>query len=215
MLAQHYNTQTKAKVRHFWHPGNFPFSAAYTCQSLLPLPAETHSFASCGSSSHHRNGRINGAISYLLWCSSAESQKKTWTVPGTSRAAQEESSIACLTECTFGLFLVRNLLTLNHCSILSGSRFLHGIRMPVSAHLSSPAQTAKDRHAYPFKKPKGLLSNICPSRKPHWVSVCPSYCPSHVLCPILTSRNELLWSLGKLEAIFQLRMLQFATCVMK
>lgn len=134
MLAQHYNTQTKAKVRHFWHPGNFPFSAAYTCQSLLPLPAETHSFASCGSSSHHRNGRINGAISYLLWCSSAESQKKTWTVPGTSRAAQEESGIACLTECTFGLFLVRNLLTLNHCSILSGPRFLHGIRMPVSAH---------------------------------------------------------------------------------
>lgn len=154
MLAQHYNTQTKAKVRHFWHPGNFPFSAAYTCQSLLPLPAETHSFASCGSSSHHRNGRINGAISYLLWCSSAESQKKTWTVPGTSRAAQEESSIACLTECTFGLFLVRNLLTLNHCSILSGPRFLRGIRMSVSAHLSSPAQTAKDRRAYPFKKPQ-------------------------------------------------------------
>lgn len=133
----------KSQGETFLTPWKLPFFVTCTCQSLLPLPAETHSFASCGSSSHHMNGRINGEISYLLWCSSAVRQTKTWTVPGTFRAEQEESDIACLTVCTSNLFLVRNLLTLNHCSILSGPRFLHSTKRSVS----SPAQTA-----YPFKK---------------------------------------------------------------
>lgn len=140
----------KSQGDTFLTPWKLPFSVTCTCQTLLPLPAETQSFAPCGSSSHHWNGRINGAISYLLWCSSAAKQTKMWTVPGAFRAAQEESGIACFTVCTFNLFVVRNLLTLNHCSILSSPRFLHSTRKSVSAHL-----LYQHRQPIPSKSSKG------------------------------------------------------------
>lgn len=148
MLAQHFNTQTKAKVTHFWHPGNS--LSLWHALARHCFPCQQRPRALLPVAALHITGRINGAISYLLWCSSAARQTKMWTVPGAFRAAQEESSIACFTVCTFNLFVVRNLLTLNHCTILSSPRFLHSTRKSVSAHLLH-----QHRQPIPSKSSKG------------------------------------------------------------